>query len=50
MGLLKGGNPAMSEKTFEQIHQFEGEAMTVRGTLNKFGLMFIMLLGGASFT
>lgn len=50
MGLLKGGNPAMSEKTFEQIRHFEGEAMTVRGTLNKFGLMFIMLLGGASFT
>ena len=50
MGLFKGGNPAMSEKTFEQIRHFEGDAMTVRGTLNKFGLMFIMLLGGASFT
>ena len=50
MGLFKGGNPAISEKTFEQVRHFEGEAMTVRGTLNKFGLMFIMLLGGASFT
>lgn len=50
MGLFKGGNPAVSEKTFEQVRHFEGQAMTVRGTLNKFGLMFIMLLGGASFT
>jgi len=50
MGLFKGGNPAMSEKTFEQVQHFEGEVMTVRGTMNKFGLMFIMLLGGASFT
>jgi uncharacterized YccA/Bax inhibitor family protein len=50
MGLFKGGNPAMSEKTFEQVHHYEGEAMTIRGTMNKFGLMFIMLLGGASFT
>jgi uncharacterized YccA/Bax inhibitor family protein len=50
MGLFKGGNPAMSEKTFEQVQHFEGEVMTVKGTMNKFGLMFIMLLGGASFT
>ena len=50
MGLLKGGNPAMSEKTFEQIQYTGEDTMTVRGTMNKFGLMFIMLLGGASFT
>jgi uncharacterized YccA/Bax inhibitor family protein len=50
MGLFKGGNPAISEKTFERVNQFEGEAMTVRGTLNKFGLMMVMILGGASFT
>lgn len=50
MGLFKGGNPAISEKTFEQVHQYGGETMTIKGTMNKFGLMFIMLLGGASFT
>ncbi len=50
MGLLKGGNPAISEKMFEQVHTYDGEVMTIRGTMNKFGLMFIMLLGGASFT
>src|SRR5688572_30393411 len=50
MGLFKGGNPAMSEKTFEQVQHYGGELMTVKGTMNKFALMFIMLLGGASFT
>lgn len=50
MGIFKGGNPAMSEKTFEQVQHFQGEVMTVKGTMNKFGLMFIMLLAGASFT
>lgn len=50
MGLLKGGNPALSEKSFDKVRQFEGEAMTVRGTMNKFALMFIMLVAGASFT
>lgn len=50
MGLFKGGNPAMSEKTFEQMQYVGDDVMTVRGTMNKFGLMFIMLLGGASFT
>jgi uncharacterized YccA/Bax inhibitor family protein len=50
MGLLKGGNPAISEKTFEKIQQHEGELMTVRGTMNKFGMMFIFLLAAAVFT
>jgi uncharacterized YccA/Bax inhibitor family protein len=50
MGLFKGGNPAISEKTFERIHQFEGEAMTVRGTMNKFGMMMLFLIGAAAFT
>ncbi len=42
----------ISEKAFDQtnILTHEGEAMTVRGTINKFGFMFIMLLGAASFT
>jgi len=50
MGLFKGGNPAISAKTFEKIHQFEGEAMTVRGAMNKFGMMMLFLLGAAVFT
>jgi uncharacterized YccA/Bax inhibitor family protein len=50
MGLFKGGNPAISEKTFEKIYRYEGDAMTVRGTVQKFGLLMIMVLGAASFT
>lgn len=51
MALFKSGNPVLSEKTFsDSLLELQGERMTVRGTLNKFGLLFLMLLGGASFT
>ncbi|MCU7550363.1 Bax inhibitor-1/YccA family protein [Chitinophagaceae bacterium LB-8] len=50
MGLFKGGNPVISEKTFEKVYRYEGDAMTVRGTVQKFGLLLIMVLGAASFT
>ena len=52
MGIFKAGNPVISEKTFENIRTEEsyGGVMTIRGTVNKFGLMFIMVLAGASFT
>jgi uncharacterized YccA/Bax inhibitor family protein len=50
MGIFKGGNPAISEKTFQSIAGHQEHAMTVRGTLNKFGMMLVMLVGAASFT
>lgn len=51
MALFKSGNPVLSEKSFsDQLLELQGERMTVRGTLNKFGLLFVMMLGGASFT
>jgi uncharacterized YccA/Bax inhibitor family protein len=50
MGLFKSGNPVISEKAFNKGFALEGETMTVRGTINKFGIMFLMLLGAASFT
>lgn len=51
MGIFKAGNPAISEKTFENaIPQATGEVMTVRGAMNKFGLMFLMVVGAATFT
>jgi uncharacterized YccA/Bax inhibitor family protein len=52
MKLFKSGNPVISEKSFDQTNILtqDGNAMTVRGTINKFGLMFIMVLGSASFT
>lgn len=50
MGIFKGGNPAISEKSFEKVHQFEGESMTVRGTINKFGMMMLFVIAAAAFT
>jgi uncharacterized YccA/Bax inhibitor family protein len=51
MALFKSGNPVITDKTFENIPlATEGNAMTVRGTMNKFGLMFLMVLGAASYT
>ena len=50
MELFKSGNPVISEKAFNQSIVLEGEAMTVKGTINKFGVMFLMVLGAASFT
>lgn len=50
MGLFKGGNPVYNEKTFDQVVARDGNAMTVRGTINKFGIMLIMVLAAASFT
>ncbi len=51
MALFKSGNPALSEKTFQNAHALPyGEAMTVRGTINKFGFMFLMVMGTAFYS
>ena len=49
MSLFKSGNPTLSEKKFtstvlDSVVSYEN-AMTVKGTLNKFGFMFLMVLG-----
>jgi len=51
MSLFKSGNPTLSEKRFrdtvlDDVVNVEG-AMTVKGTLNKFGFLFLMTLGTA---
>src|SRR3712207_8450238 len=47
--LFKSGNPVISEKSFQEaIPQASGQTMTIRGTMNKFVLMFIMVLGARS--
>lgn len=51
MSLFKSGNPALSEKNFQTV--FVGsnsETMTLRGTLNKFGFMLVMLMGTAYYS
>ncbi|MFM9908905.1 MAG: Bax inhibitor-1/YccA family protein [Chitinophagaceae bacterium] len=49
--IFKSGNPALSEKIFNKnvAVQYE-DTMTERGTLNKFGLMLLLLIAAASFT
>ncbi|HYM93159.1 MAG TPA: Bax inhibitor-1/YccA family protein [Chitinophagaceae bacterium] len=52
MALFKSSNPAMQEKAFDGTI-FQGmtttEAMTVKGTLNKFGFIFLMMMGSCFF-
>jgi uncharacterized YccA/Bax inhibitor family protein len=51
MALFKSGNPALSEKTFQQsIVVDQSEVMTERGTLNKFFLLFLLVMATASLT
>jgi uncharacterized YccA/Bax inhibitor family protein len=52
MALFKSGNPTLSEKVFNRSVEWQQSdaAMTAKGTMNKFGLMMILLLGSASFT
>src|SRR5699024_5227072 len=47
---MRTGNPTLSEKTFQQVEQaVPGQGtMTVRGTVNKTALLFLILLLGAS--
>ena len=50
MSLFKSGNPTLSEKHFDQTGSaYSGETMTVRGTMNKFGFLMLMVMAGAAF-
>ncbi|HEX6914341.1 MAG TPA: Bax inhibitor-1/YccA family protein [Chitinophagaceae bacterium] len=53
MSIFKSGNPTLSEKIFTRSLNAEQEmngTMSVRGTINKFGFMLIMVLAGATYT
>ena len=51
MALFKSGNPVLNEKAFNSsVDWQQTEVMTAKGTLNKFGLMMILLFASASFT
>lgn len=50
MSLFKSGNPTLSEKQFQQsVTISDGSTMTVRGTMNKFGFLMLMVMAGAAF-
>ena len=48
--MFRSGNPTLSEKVFQQSDQAAstGEKMTITGTVNKIGILFLLLLIGAS--
>jgi uncharacterized YccA/Bax inhibitor family protein len=49
MDLNKSGNPVLSDKKFSSVDVLDGqETMTVQGSIQKFGLMMVLLLGAAS--
>jgi len=51
MDLYKSGNPTLTEKSFRNTEYIDyNNSMTVRGTLNKFGFMFLMLMGTAFYS
>jgi uncharacterized YccA/Bax inhibitor family protein len=53
MSIFKSGNPTLSENKFRSTILDEvvtqGNTMTVKGTLQKFGFLFLMVLGTAFF-
>jgi uncharacterized YccA/Bax inhibitor family protein len=53
MALFKSGNPTLTEKMFNKSLQAEADmqgTMSVRGTINKFGFMMLMVIAGAAYT
>ena len=51
MAIFKSGNPALSEKVFQNTVVLPGtDVMTERGTLNKFFFLFLMVMASAAFT
>jgi len=53
MALFQSGNPTLSQKMFDRSRTLEGEMqglMTVRGTINKFGFLMLMVMAGAAYT
>jgi len=52
MALFKSGNPAIQEKAYEgTIFQgiSTGQEMTIKGTMNKFGVLFMLMLASTLF-
>jgi uncharacterized YccA/Bax inhibitor family protein len=49
--MMRTANPALNDKTFEQIgYGQQSETMTLQGTVNKTGMMLLLLVAGAAYT
>lgn len=53
MAIYKSGNPTLTQKMFDKSMQVEANlqgTMSVRGAINKFGFLLLMVIGGAAYT
>ena len=51
MALFDSGNPTLSEKIFNSsLDGAHNGTMTVRGSINKFGFLLLMVIAAASYT
>lgn len=53
MELFKSGNPTLTEKIFDRSSNIDASlqgTMTVKGTMNKFGFLLLMVVGAAAYT
>src|SRR5882672_7502943 len=53
MALLKSSNPVLREKAYEGtifLGMTSDQEMTVKGTLNKFGFLLLMMIGSTFFS
>ena len=51
MAIFKSGNPTLTEKMFDKSLGMDASlqgTMTVKGAINKFGFMMLMLIAGAA--
>jgi uncharacterized YccA/Bax inhibitor family protein len=51
MALFESGNPTLSEKIFNRsLNPADAEVMTVRGSIQKFGFLLLMVFAGAAYS
>ncbi len=53
MAIFKSGNPTLTEKMFDKSLHIESNmqgTMSVRGTINKFGFLLLMIIAGAAYS
>ena len=50
MAVFRTGNPALSEKTFQDVVRTAGGTMTLQGTVNKTGISLLIVMAGAIIT
>lgn len=51
MAIFESGNPTLSERIFSKFHTSDSTyLMTVRGSIQKFGFLLFLVIGGAAWT